>query len=192
MQFDQEKWFKKLMTASREELKKMRVNAMYYGRNDLVKAVEVRLDTDFRGWRRKKAWQKAVPTRASFKGECYDAKSQVDAYMWIFRKFFNERPDIIDNKGWQNDFVSRGRCGRFFARTPNELWEKSSHLVEEDCWEWVNERVCANTNLSWEQKIKNVRNFAAVAGWNNYEFRLLDNLNYDEGLTLDDLFRDLG
>jgi hypothetical protein len=88
-----------------------------------------------------------------------------EAYLYLIERFLQSKPDLLETD-WQNQFVSKGRSRRYFAREPKQLFEESPHLAENsNNYSRVMSGWFTITNLNNEEKFEILLRLAAIGGW---------------------------
>ncbi len=156
------KYREAVKTSTESSLLVMRNNAL--SKDEIyLRIVESELDQRYPQWRRPKIAKGSDPTIARFRCPDLEFSSQVQAYVWIVNEFVKAYPGVIESEDWRSEFMSKGRTGRYFARNPSQLWEKSPHLVYDPSHYVILENQWyANTNLSKKQKISTLYKLTAA------------------------------
>jgi hypothetical protein len=91
---------------------------------------------------------------------------QREAYEWLLNSFIRKRPDILEDQR-KRDYISQGNGRRFLDRDWKNLWDKSPHLAEGHGRHHIklSGGWYANINLSEDAKLRVLRQFAEIAGF---------------------------
>jgi len=160
---DLEKYRVTLQNVSTKELKQRRMDALENSAGHLLTLIEVELDKRSPGWRNPHGFGKPQPTYARFREEAHDFPSQIEAYLFLMERFVDVRPSFLESEDHMSRVAIAGRAGKFFARTPIELWNGSPHLAEDGHYAQLSNGWYASTNLSRGQKVTVLSRFAAFA-----------------------------
>ncbi len=88
-----------------------------------------------------------------------------EAYIFLIDSFIQAKPDLLEID-WQNEFASKGRVRRYFARDPKQLFEASTYLAEDsNNYASVSMNWFAITNLNNEEKFSILCRLAAIGRW---------------------------
>lgn len=148
-------------TRSKQDLMRMRENAI--NRNEIahIRAAENALDERFPEWQaaRTRSGGKA-PTLVEFQGEKLLCDSAKDAYLWLIEKFLRQHPGLLE-MDWS---VFRRNKVTFFSKSLQELFKGYTGVVERSMHRKLSNGWYAKTNLSNGQKLDSLRHLAALAG----------------------------
>jgi hypothetical protein len=101
-----------------------------------------------------------TPTTVTYRGDQRHCSTQKDAYIWLVKKFFDDHPQLLQEKS-----ITQGRDVNYFSRSPVGLSPKiaeQAHYYERiilSSGRWF-----ANVKLDNPQKIQILSNIAKQAG----------------------------
>ena len=155
---------------TRENIEQMQINARNKGESELARIAETALGERFPGrGRARKREERGTPTTARFRKEQERFPSAKAAYVWMIRKFIQDRPDVLGGEDWKRAFVAKGQAVNYFAKDVGSLFPRSPHLASDsNKYEWLGGGWYADVNLNNDQKFDALCRFSAVA---DYEFR---------------------
>jgi hypothetical protein len=106
----------------------------------------------------------AASRQVKFRGFSRYFDSQKEAYEWLIDKFLIAAPGILENEEHRH-FICDGPGRRYLADRPQDLWLKSTHLVDEKLYKKMSNGWYLNTNLDEKTKLGVLRRFAKISGF---------------------------
>jgi hypothetical protein len=106
-------------------------------------------------------------TQVRFRGSRASFGTQEEAYEWLLDKFMVVKPALSETECIEINRTSRTRL--YLARSPEELWDRSMHLIEEKRYKKMSGGWYANMNLDLETKSGVLRRFARIVQLNEGE-----------------------
>src|SRR5579862_9494357 len=107
------------------------------------------------------------PTQVSFRGVIASVATQEEAYEWLLDKFLAVKSEFSERE--RREINRRSRTRLYLSRSPEELWDRSTHLIEERRYKKMSGGWYANMNLDLETKSGVLRRFAWIAKLNEGE-----------------------
>lgn len=146
---------------SKEDLKRMRQNALQKGQREFAAVAEEILSERFPDWQRTRQSSGRTPTTAYLRGEARHFDTGKDAYIWLVQQFQALSPGLLEeNQKLQLAF--KNIPGRHFARHPGHLFKNPEAAFSSGSVEKVSEGWYANTVLNHESKFRILLGLSAL------------------------------
>lgn len=152
---------------TKDDLVTMMRNAIAGGHLECAQIARETLNIQFPDWDSPRSRRGgARPTRVKFRGPARIFLSEKEAYLWLVNRMVEAHPALLRARHWETEFVAEGKCQRYFATDPSDLFPRARHLADTyNHYDRLANGWYANLVMDQNRKWKTLCKLSAVAGF---------------------------